>query len=70
MTFTHDERRLLILYYSGSLADTADTLRLALPDITDPDERGTAAGALRKLEYIDDAPFQDFILESEGSYDG
>jgi len=68
MTLTHDERRLLMLYYEGSLADTADTLRLALPDVTDPDERTAAVGALRKLGEIDEASFQGLIVESEGLY--
>ena len=70
MTFTHDERRLLLLYHSGSLVDTADTLRLALLDITDPDERAAANGTLRKLGQIDEASFQGLIVESEGSYAG
>ena len=69
MTFTHDERRLLILYNDGSLDDTADTLRLALLDITDPDERAAADGALRKMSGMDEASFQGVIFESEGSYD-
>jgi len=70
MTFTHDERRMLILYHSGSLIDTADTLRLALLDITDPDERAATAGALRKLGGLDEAAFGSLGLESEGLYDG
>jgi len=68
MTFTHDERRLLMLYYEGSLDDTADTLRLALPDISDTDERAAANGVLRKLGEIDEASFQGLIVESEGLY--
>ena len=67
MTFTHDERRLLILYHSDTLDDTADTLRLAMRDITDPDERAAADGALRKLCGLDEASFQGLILESGGN---
>ena len=69
MTFTHDERRLLILYNEGSLVDTAGTLRLAMLDITDPDECAAADGALRKLAGMDEASFQGVIFESEGAYD-
>jgi hypothetical protein len=70
MTFTSDERWLLMLYSEGTLDDTADTLRLALRDIADPDERAAADGALRKLGGMDEASFQGLISESGGSYSG
>ena len=67
MTFTCDERRLLILYHSGSLADTADTLHLALLDTTDPDERAATAGVLRKLNDMDEVAFD--LLDMGDLYD-
>ena len=69
MTFTNDERRLLILCCSGTLDDTADALRLVLCDTTDPDERTAASGALRKLGDMGEAAFGDFVPESEGVYE-
>jgi len=66
---TNDERRLLILCCSGSLEETADSLRLVLCDTTDLDERAAASGALRKLGCMDEAAFRSFVLESEGVYD-
>jgi len=68
MTFTNDERRLLLLYQSGSVADTADTLRDALLDTNDADERKVIAGILRKLDGMDEAEFDSYVLESEGLY--
>jgi len=68
--FTNDERRLLILYHSGSLAETLDTFRLALPDAADPDERAVVVGALRKLDGMDEAAFAGLGIESEVCYDG
>ena len=53
MTFTSAERRLLMLYYSGTAADTADTLRHALRDITDPDECADVVCLLEKICVID-----------------
>jgi len=70
VNFTCDERRMLILYHSGSLDKTVDTLRLALQDITDPDERASATNALRKLDEMDEASFQGLIFDCEGLYDG
>ena len=52
MTFTTEERRLLHLYYYGSVAETAAVVQDALYDITDPDERAAAVGLLQKLERI------------------
>ena len=67
MTFTQEERRLLILYYSGSVADTADTLCFARRHSYDPRERDVIDGILRKVGGEDDgALFQGVIPESEG----
>ena len=70
MTFTNDERRMLILYFSGSIADTTDTLRLALRDISDSDERVAVVSVLRKLDSIDYSVVESLVAESEGSYAG
>jgi len=69
MTLTNDERRLLIICCSGSLDETADSLRLVLCDTTDPDERAAAESVLRKLGGMGESAFKVFILESEGVYD-
>ena len=63
MIFTADEKRLLNLYYSGSAAETADIVRDALNDITDPEERGAAQGLLRKLERMSGAEFDSLDPE-------
>ena len=68
MTFTNDERRLLVLYHSGSLADTADTFRLALRDAADPDERAVVTSVLRKLDGMDETAFDGLGIESERLY--
>jgi len=64
MTFTNEERRLLILYHSGSVIETSDIVRDALNDITDSDEQAAAEGLLRKLEDMNDAEFADLNPES------
>ena len=64
MTFTDDEKRLLYLYYSGSVAEAADNIRDALADITDPDERSTALELLRKLEGMSETEFDCLDPES------
>ena len=64
MIFTADERRLLILYHYGSVTETADVVREALADITDPDERGAAQGLLRKLESMSEAEFDNLGSDS------
>ena len=64
MTFTNEERRLLILYHSGSVIETADIVRDALNDITDSDERTAAEGLLWKLENMNDAEFAGLDPES------
>jgi len=69
MTFTIDERRLLTLYHSGSLADTVDTFRLALRDASYPDERAVVGSVLRKLGGMDEAAFAGLGIEGEGAYD-
>lgn len=50
MTFTTEERRLLVLYYTGSAEDTVIIMRDALADITEPDERAAAEVVIMKLE--------------------
>ena len=60
MIFTQEERRLLILYYSGSVADTADTLRLARRHSYDPRDRTLIDGILRKVEEAGDAAVDGF----------
>ena len=52
MSFTSEERRLLSLYYSGTVAETVGTLFLALRDMTDHDERATIHSILSKIEYL------------------
>ena len=66
--FTIAERRLLLLFYSGFVVDTIDTLRQALSDTYDRYERSTVAGLIVKLDGMSDAALTDFILESEGFY--
>jgi len=68
MTFTNDERRLLVLYHSGSFADTVDTFRLALRDAADPDERAVVENVLRKLDGMDEVAFAGLDIESEWCY--
>ena len=50
MIFTDEEKRLLRLYYSGTLTDTAHVVGCALEDITDPGERAAAESLLRKIK--------------------
>ena len=57
MILTADEKRLLILYYFGSAADTTGIVRDAMADITDPDERTAARNLLRKLQNMGEAEF-------------
>ena len=64
--FTNTEQRLLVLFYSGGIAETVDTLRQAVSDITDPDERIATVGLISKLNGMDETVLADFILESEG----
>jgi hypothetical protein len=64
MTFTGEERRLLILYYAGSISDTVHIVRLALNDIYDPDERAAALSLIAKLENTDEAAFDGPVPES------
>lgn len=64
MTFTTGEKRLLILYHSGSACDTAAVLRDALRDTYDPDERAAALSALRKLENMSELEFENYVEEN------
>ena len=68
MIFTDDEKRLLFLYYSGNLIDTAHVVRYALNDITDPGERAAAESLLRKIKGADEAAADELGLESESVY--
>ena len=68
MIFTKEERRLLALYYSGSVADTVGTLRLALRDMNDSDERAVVYNILRKIEGAGDSKADGFA-ESGAAYD-
>ena len=69
MIFTNEERRLLILYHSGTVADTVDTLHVALQDAVDPDERAAVRGILYKINEAGDAA-EAVLSESGGLYDG
>jgi hypothetical protein len=60
MTFTTEERRLLMLYCSVSLAETVAVVLDALNDITDPEESAAAESLLRKLEGMSGTAF-DFL---------
>jgi hypothetical protein len=68
MTFTTVERRLLILYYSGSLDETASVVHDALNDTTDPGERAAAESLLRKLERMSGTAFE--LVDMEDFYAG
>ena len=63
MIFTNDERRLIILYYSGSAAETIAIVREALDDITDPDERRAAGSLLSKLEGMSHAELDNLAAD-------
>ena len=65
--FTNTERRLLMIYRCGSVADTADILREAHREIYDRDTLVAVEGLLLKLDSMDDAVFTA-TLESGGSY--
>ena len=76
MILTNAERRLFILFSSGSTADccngftpdccsgiradTLNTLRQALPDIYDADERTAAESLIAKLDSIKEIDFDCF----------
>jgi len=65
MTLNDEERRLFVLFYSGSVISTANILRDALTDITEPDERVFACSLLRKLEGLSEADILQIEIESE-----
>jgi galactokinase/mevalonate kinase-like predicted kinase len=69
MTFTSEEKRLLILYHSGSVRDTAAVIMDALNDITDRDERAAALGVFRKLGAMSAAEFEAVDPERGAIYD-
>ena len=64
MTFTSEEKRLLLLYHSGSLIETSAVLREALPDIIEPDVSAVAVTLIRKLDDINDTEFDSIDPES------
>jgi hypothetical protein len=68
MIFTNEERRLLILYDSGSVAETVDTLHVALHDAIDPDERAAVRRILRKIEDAGEGAAA-ILPESGAAYD-
>jgi len=65
MTFTNEERRLLSLYYSGSVADTVGTLFHALRDITDRNERDAVHSILSKIECAGGSALAGFTESGE-----
>jgi len=65
--FTTTERRLLMIYRSGTVADTADILCEAHREIYDRDTIEAVEQLLSKLNSMDDASFAT-ALESGGSY--
>jgi hypothetical protein len=67
MTFTTEERRLLMLYRSASLAETVAVVLDALNDITDPEESAAAESLLRKLESMSGTAFD--LLDMGDFYD-
>ena len=66
--FNNTERRLLLLFYSGSISETINTLRQAFSDIFDSGERAIIGKLITKLYDMDDAVLADFMSECEGSY--
>jgi len=64
MMFTAEEKRLLDLYLSDSLAETVAAVRSALPDIFDTYTQAITAGLLRKLENTSKAEFESFAAGS------
>ena len=64
MIFTYEEKRLLVLYYFGSAGETAENVRDAIADATDPDERKAACSLLLKLENMSEAEFGSLDPES------
>ncbi|MDR1322227.1 MAG: transposon-transfer assisting family protein [Gracilibacteraceae bacterium] len=69
MTLTIEEKNLIALCRCRSRAETALMLREVLPDITAPEERTAALGAIRKLEAMSGAEFSA-LLEWETGYAG
>ena len=82
--FTDTEKRLLMLYCSDIdaencsgltawccsdiVVETIDTLRQALPDIFDPDDRAAAESLIMKLNSTSKSAGIDAGLEREGLY--
>ena len=67
MIFTYEEKLLLILYYSGSVLDTVDTLRIALRDMYCPHEHAVAESILQKIEDAGESSNFNFS-ECEAAY--
>jgi hypothetical protein len=70
MTLTNDERRLIHLYYSDSVAGTAGTMRFALQYITDPVEHAAVRGLITKLDSMGEEGLEGIGLESGELYGG
>lgn len=68
MMLTSAERKLFVIYCSGTATETAAVVREALPDIADADENAAAVGLLFKLDGMDGAAFGDLIIESGCGY--
>ena len=64
MTFTVEERRLIILYYSDFRQETISALWEALPYIDEEGMLESAWSAVGKLGEISDAEFYD-LFEGE-----
>ena len=63
MILTSEKKRLLFLYYAGSVTETVTVIRSALNDITDTDDRAAANGLLRKLEVMSETAFTGYDPE-------
>ena len=64
MTFTVEERRLIVLYYSDSRQETISALWEALPFIDEEGMLESAWNAIGKLNEISDGEFFD-LFEGE-----
>ena len=69
MTLTGSEKRLIYLYYSGSVTGTAGMMRFALQYITDPEEYAAVRRLITKLDSMGEDGLADIGLESGELYD-
>lgn len=63
-----EEKKLLVLFYSGSPGETAAVVGDALADIHEPDVRADAESVIRKLEDMSAAEFDCLAVESGCCY--